>query len=510
MSPRLLRHWNIARLAHECYRASTTENPATRSELLRRIASRMASLHGLPQKVGQLLSLRSNDTGHSFGEVTEMGEPVSLSEFQKWLSAALSKDACAAFCKLEEPGRAASIGQVHRAVLHGGDVVAVKVQYPHIRECLDSDLSLLGLIIAPLKGSGATVAYNLDDYRAELGRALREELDYAHELAALTRAHRRSSEINNLVVPRPYPELCSQTAITMEWLEGEPFANAARLSMVERELIGRTLLQFFLKSWLDWGELHCDPHFGNLVVLRDRVGVKIGMIDFGATYRLSDITTQTIRDVLYSALERTMTPVEIYRALVKLGFESSMLEPCIARLPAVLRAITHPFVHDTPLDLCLWRLGERLKDALGEDRWNFRLAAPPSLLHFIRALTGLVRQLTILDVPLNWYRELKSLRVGTSHHFLPVTPEQSATSEFLRISVTRRGEQKVQVTLPSHARTNLRALIPPSALEHITAQGLNLDNMIQQACDAEMNSGVLVDCELDETSVRIELIQASP
>ena len=111
----------------------------------RAVAARMAELRGLPQKIGQILSLGDLDgDGGAFDALTESADAAPASESFRWIERELGRPTGAAFAELDPRGMAASLAQVHRGVLHDGRAVAVKVQYPNLASGLDVDLAALG------------------------------------------------------------------------------------------------------------------------------------------------------------------------------------------------------------------------------------------------------------------------------------------------------------------------------------------------------------------------------
>src|SRR5699024_3021568 len=111
---------------------------------------------------------------------------------------------------------AASIGQVHRARLKSGEEVAIKIQYPNVRNTIQSDLKLAKSLLKRVTKKGA----NLDVYLEEIKQTLLEETDYQQEGQYLRYFHKRFS-IGALITPKWFPDYSTQKVLTMSFIEGK-------------------------------------------------------------------------------------------------------------------------------------------------------------------------------------------------------------------------------------------------------------------------------------------------
>ncbi len=188
-----------------------------------------------------------------------------------------------------EPFAAASIGQVHRAVLHDGREVAVKVQYEGIAHAVKSDLANASLLTALAGPLGAK--FNAKDQIAELRARFEEELDYEHEaragarFAALFRGHPR------IRLPEVVPERCSRAVLTTTLVRGLDFEAACAAPEPERRAWAETLWRFVFTSLLTHGLFNADPHPGNYLFADDGA---VYLLDFGCT---RDIPANKIADL---------------------------------------------------------------------------------------------------------------------------------------------------------------------------------------------------------------------
>ena len=237
-------------------------------------------------KLGQLLSTRFDLLPAAYttalSRLQDEVEPVDLDVIRKTISNELGADVRHLFADFDpEPLAAASLGQVHRARLHSGREVAVKVQRPGVREQVTGDMATLARIAAVAdKGSDLGRTYGFAGLLREFERSLRLELDYRREARNLTRFAELTHDYDLLVVPRPVPDLTTGRVLTMEYIEGRKVTDVGALGLldIDAPAMVEQLFSAYLKSILDNGFLHADPHPGNLLVTDDG---RLGIIDLG-------------------------------------------------------------------------------------------------------------------------------------------------------------------------------------------------------------------------------------
>ena len=217
-----------------------------------------------------LVSLQEGSAALAFAEVA----PVLRSELGvNW------RDLFASFD--EQSVAAASLGQVHRAVWADGRQVAVKVQYPGVREALTADIEVLSV----MSRAAALVARGLalPPLVAELRTRLVEELDYVHEAAAQTRFAEAYADDPGVVVPRVLR--ATRRVLVQDWVGGTPLAEIAATGDQAARDAAAAAYQLFLVSGPERaGLLHTDPHPGNFRLLP---GGRLGVLDFGSTLELA-------------------------------------------------------------------------------------------------------------------------------------------------------------------------------------------------------------------------------
>ena len=435
MSLGTLQRWiDYAGLARETYRLRASDDQQVRRQAAQHVAERLGRMRGLPQKLGQMLSFRQThvepDAGawlpdEAFARLDDRAVPLPLSSLEGALWGAWGRAPQNVVAQLDPAGHAASLGQVHRARLHDGREVAVKIQYPGIRAAIRDDLRLLGWLSLPVGGRARD--FDLEQYRAEILRDLDEELDYRreadHQRAAAVAARGHAG----IVVPEVIGELSTDTVLVSTWVDGQrwgdvcPPARAADarggasqrtsstarqsdtdgpvLSTDERRTLAEGLLAYFLDSLLEHGIVQADWHPGNVRFRRTPTSPQMVLYDFGCVYRASLEQRLTLLGLIRATMRGDGS---IDRLLLKLGFDRTLLEPLAHKLPALCRLLFEPFRTPGPFDLAQWRLAPRVADVLGDDRWNFRAAGPAELVFLLRAWHGMVYYLRGLDAPVDW------------------------------------------------------------------------------------------------------------
>ena len=227
-------------------------------------------------------------------------EPFDGEEAERIVSEELGVRVSKAFEAFDRtPIAAASLGQVHRAVLRGGRTVAVKVQRPGIREQIVKDLDALGEVVDFMdrhtrQGRKYEPARVLEEFR----RTLLSELDYAREARNMATLDANLAEFERIIVPRPVDDYSTGRVLTMEWIRGRNISKLSPLARMEvdgREL-AEELFRAYLKQILVDGFFHADPHPGNVFLTDDG---RLALLDVGMVGTLSpDLQQQLLRLVL--------------------------------------------------------------------------------------------------------------------------------------------------------------------------------------------------------------------
>ena len=272
-------------------------------------------------KLGQILSTRPDQVGMALAqELQKLQTSVACDPpetVRETVESELGKPIDALFSDFDStPLASASIGQAHRARLHSGDDVVVKVQHAGIRRRMEIDLDILG----GLAQLGSKIP-ELEPYRpqatvAEFRRIVRREVDYAREARNLQQFSRNFSYAAHVRIPRLYPQLSTQRVLTMEWLDGARLCDPALRQMpsVDLRQVTRHGAEMYLEMIFHHGFYHGDPHPGNLVVLHDG---SIGLLDFGMVARLDESLREDIEDMLIAIVSQD--PQQLTSLVMRLG-----------------------------------------------------------------------------------------------------------------------------------------------------------------------------------------------
>lgn len=260
-------------------------------------------------KVGQLLSTRVDLLPLSYTEALERlqddVEPFPFADVERIVQEELGTRVSKAFLELEEkPIAAASLGQVHRARLRDGRMVAVKVQRPAIREQVVEDLDVLEELAETLERFTETGRrYALRQTATELRRSLLRELDYRLEAANLDTLAGNLERYDRIIVPRPVHDYSTSRVLTMDYVQGRKITAIGPLGRLEMDgaELAETLFEAYLKQVLVDGFFHADPHPGNVFLTPDG---RIALIDVGMVGRVGPELQDHLTRLLLALGER--------------------------------------------------------------------------------------------------------------------------------------------------------------------------------------------------------------
>jgi ubiquinone biosynthesis protein len=238
---------------------------------------------GLLIKTAQFLSSRPDIVPNEYISVLaglqDEVPPEPMPIVRRTVQTELGKPIEAIFREFEEqPVAAASLAQVHRAVLQDGRVVAVKVQYPGIEQIVTDDLKNNDLFIKILSKLDHTLDFSF--ISEEMDRMIPLELDFIHEGKSAEQVAENFAGVEDVIVPEVYWEYTTRRVLVMQFVEGVKVTDAEGLQRlgVDPADIAKVLIVAFSEMLLQHGLFHADPHPGNLLVAP---GPKLIMVDFG-------------------------------------------------------------------------------------------------------------------------------------------------------------------------------------------------------------------------------------
>lgn len=254
-------------------------------------------------KLGQLLSTRPDllpdEYLDALATLQDNVSPVPFDEVKKIIEKELGTKISKAFNSFEEkPLASASIGQVHRAELHSGRPVAVKVQRPGIAKQFMEDLDTLDELTAlAVNHLKAAKTYAIDEVFAELRRILINELDYKKEAQNLKTLKKNLRQFEHLIIPAPVDDYSSSKVLTMEFVSGKKITSLSPLRQMENDFseLVEELVEAYLQQIINDGFAHADPHPGNIKFTDDN---RIALIDLGMVARFTPQLQENLIELL--------------------------------------------------------------------------------------------------------------------------------------------------------------------------------------------------------------------
>ena len=205
----------------------------------------------------------------------------------------------------EKPVAAASIAQIHRAVLPGGEMVAVKVQRPDLEELVQVDVEILKELAELIERYFPdSRSVRPRDIAVEFERGILQELDFNREGAAIERFAAQFGEDDEIKIPKVYRAYGGRRVLTMEFMEGRRMSellDGGLNDAAEGVRIAEAGANLTLKQIFTYGYFHADPHPGNILVLEDG---KLCYLDFGLTGNLIQRDREVVSDMLISIIGR--------------------------------------------------------------------------------------------------------------------------------------------------------------------------------------------------------------
>ncbi|WP_312471199.1 AarF/ABC1/UbiB kinase family protein [Neobacillus sp.] len=273
-------------------------------------------------KIGQIASTRPDiipaDIIHELGKLQDQVSLFPFDEVKRIIEEELADSLENTFAEFREtPIAAASIGQVHYAVLLTGEQVAVKIQRPNIKNIIETDLEILQ-DLARLAEARLDWArrYQVRDVVEELARSLRLELDYETEGRNSEKIANQFKNNSKVLIPRIYWEYTTSKVLTMEYIEGIKLNEEEKLHQAgyDSKILGETVVNAIFQQILIDGLFHGDPHPGNILALPGEV---IAFMDFGIVGRLSAEMRNHVASFVIAMMNESTD--EVIRAIIRMG-----------------------------------------------------------------------------------------------------------------------------------------------------------------------------------------------
>ncbi|KAI6790326.1 ABC1-domain-containing protein [Hortaea werneckii] len=360
---------------------------------MNRLVAKLSRMRGAALKLGQMISFQDSKVlppaiNTVLQRVQDSADYMPPSQRNQVLVQNLGENWRDLFSHFEEkPFAAASIGQVHKGTLaSNGKAVAVKVQYPGVRNSIDSDLNNLSLLLTAsrLLPKGLFLDKTIANAREELGW----ECDYEREANACLRFHELLGDEGDVfAVPEVYTEACGPGVLTAEFMTGTAVTKIKDLTQHDRDWVGTQILRLCLRELMEWRFMQTDPNWTNF--LYNRETQKLELLDFGASREFPDKFVEPYVSLLIAALRGDRDSCRDLS--IQLGYltgheSKAMLQ---AHVDSIM-TLAEPFVGTAPevYDFENQTITDRVRANIGL-MLNERLAPPPEETYSLhRKLSG--------------------------------------------------------------------------------------------------------------------------
>lgn len=361
-------------------------SPQSRHRLAKWLVRNILELGPTFIKIGQALSTRADliplEYIQEFGQLQDRVPSFSSDLAIAAIEEELGKPISILFAEFDpSPLAAASLGQVHKARLHTGEDVVIKVQRPGLARLFNLDFEILHRLVRWLNRFVKNVRkFNLEGIYREFFELLYLEIDYIHEGKNADRFRQNFQNYQRVAVPQVYWQYTTSKILTLEYLPGIKIDNrpALEASQINTQEVIQLGITCYLKQLLEDGFFQSDPHPGNMAV---SLGGDIIFYDFGTMAEVKTIAKDQMIKTFFAVLKKDTD--EVVETLIYMG----LIEP-VADMTPVKRMIAFMLeeFRDKPVDV---RAFEQITDEVYSifEQQPFRL--PPQMTFIVKSLTTL-------------------------------------------------------------------------------------------------------------------------
>ncbi len=356
-----------------------------------RITRQLADLRGAAMKIGQLLSMGSGELlppelAEILGRLRADGQHMPPRQLEAVLDRNWGKGWRLRFARFDvRPIAAASIGQVHRAQTRDGRDLAIKVQYPGVRDSIDSDVDNVATLLR-LSGQ-VPKSIDVAPMLAEAKRQLHEEADYAREAQCLAQFGGLLADAPDYEVPALHDDLTTSDVLAMSFVEGVAVEALADAPQVERDRIMTLLIELLLRELFEFGLMQTDANFANYRY--NRATGRLVLLDFGATRAFAPQIAEHYRRLMAAGFAGD--GIAARQAMIDIGlFDATAPQQHQAAIVAMFEQAFAPLRGDGHFDFADGGIAVQLRDkglALAADR-DFWHIPPIDTLFLQRKFAG--------------------------------------------------------------------------------------------------------------------------
>ena len=369
-----------------------------------KLTKQLSNMRGAAMKIGQMISMDSSDLlPKEFADILARlradaqhmpGRQLNQVLQEEWGADWLSK-----FSKFEvRPIAAASIGQVQRAELPNGEQLAIKVQYPGVRESIDSDVKNVAALLrlSGLVPSELDVKPVIEEGRIQL----HQEADYIREADYLCRFRDLLADDENFQVPEFFPDLSTDKVLTMSFIKSTPIEDMVDAPQKVRDHIVNRLMSLALRELFEFKLMQTDPNFANYRFNTETQ--QIVLLDFGASREIEEALSESYRALILATLSGQSEAV--FTQMIEMGFvPKTMNEDSRQTITEMIAMAVEPISQDAVFDFGENPLPTDLRDkgmalASQRDLWH---VPPPATVFIQRKLGGVFMLATRLKAKIN-------------------------------------------------------------------------------------------------------------
>lgn len=379
-----------------------------------RIAKTFGELKGAVMKVGQMMSLQAGIFPEEFTSILSTlqqdSPPVDFAVMRKQIEEELGGSLETIFSEFDEKAYAsASIGQIHRAKLHDGTDIVVKVQYPNVHKMVESDLKNLRMFFRKFM----LMRLNMDGLELweEVRERISEELDYEQEFRHILEFKELFADDDFVVIPDPIPEYSTKRVLTMVFERGLRWNELLSSDLTEdlKNQLSVLLFKTFLKQLFQLKTLHADPNLSNFAFREDG---KLILYDFGCVKHFTAEFVENYRLMVKAGLDEDFNQVMYY--FKKLGFdwtpENAIDESMIEHVAKIL---LRPYLHGDTFNFGEATLHVELFDfAKDHFKDEVKFVIPPDIIFLDRVIGGMYGNMMKLRATADW-RDILSEAIST-------------------------------------------------------------------------------------------------
>lgn len=403
----MLKYWNSSLLEYATSQALDKEDGPTASQNFgqspEELVNDLKEMGSTYVKLGQLLSTRPDllPTAYlrALSDLQDNVESIDFNSIRKIIEEELHADLYTIYRVFDEiPIATASIGQVHKAILHSGEMVAVKVQRTDIEKQFIEDIKTLETIIDfAVKHSKVTRKYAFKDILQELKQVLFKELNYTIEANNLISLHQNLIHYEKLTVPLPYLDFTSKRVLTMQFINGKKITSVAAHNMrTDPKELANELVSAYLQQILKDGFVHADPHPGNVHYTFD---LQIALIDLGMVANISKSMQEYLIQLLLALTNReALDAAEVLISISTLSKETK-----VSKFKKDIIHLIVNYHNNNKIDLGLGRLLIHLNRIAAE----YYMKLPPEINILGKVLLNLEQIIAHLDPEYDYYKGIE-------------------------------------------------------------------------------------------------------